>query len=331
MEKDGEVKPSAGSRERKPQDLQNNFRGSISGSEPVLDYIQDLDVRLRMFEELNRQPAKAFGPLNVAVFSVFMVAPITRLEKILHDVQRLTEANDQLIIECVLGNLICRALYGIQAFANKGGYQYRSTQAPPMMAQCLHQVQTHRADIWCSMREQIQILESPQNLICLDPKLHWYFNNREMALKPLRKTDHGSVVVQLHWLKQPNVTPSTSLQGIDMDEWMQRAGLADNSAWGDNISGLSVETGQRFVLSANDPAHVPNFELLQLSWDLLRIMAISGVARLEDLSDYSGSDGDIYHESNSGIWSEDGYAQLRSWAEGIQTDEELENNAESSS
>lgn len=187
-----------------------------------------------------------------------------------------------------------------------------------------------QADIWCSLIKQTNILESPQNLIRLDPRLHWYYNNGEMALKPLRKKDDGSVVVQLHWLKRHYVTPSTSLQGVDMDEWMQRAGLADNSTWGTNTSGIPIETGQTFVLGANDPAHIPNFELLQLSWDLLRIMAISGVATLEDWSDYGGSDGDIYHEAESGIWNEDDYARMQSWASNIQTDEELKNNAESS-
>lgn len=80
----------------------------------MLDYIQDLDVRLRIFQELN-QPNYAFGPLNVAVFSVLMVAPITKLEEILHYVQRLAKENDRLSIACVLGNLICYALDGIQA------------------------------------------------------------------------------------------------------------------------------------------------------------------------------------------------------------------------
>lgn len=43
---------------------------------------------------------------------------------------------------------------------------------------------------------------------------------------------------------------------------------------GNNIIGLSSETEQTFVESANDPAHDPSFELLQLSCDLRRITAI---------------------------------------------------------
>lgn len=178
------------------------------------------------------------------------------------------------------------------------------------------------SNVWYIMMEETNILESPQNVIRLDPKLHWYYNNGEMALKPLRKTNDGAVVVQFHWLKRHDFEPSASLRSADMDEWMQRAGLADNSSWGNNISGLPIETGQTFVLRAEDPAHVPSFELLQLSWDLRRIMAISGVANLEDLSDYSGDDGDIYHEGESSIGDEDFYAKLRSWVEGIQTDDE---------
>jgi hypothetical protein len=185
--------------------------------------------------------------------------------------------------------------------------------------------------IWHRVIGQTNILKSPQNVIRLDPKLHWYYNNGEMALKPLRKTEDGSVVVQFHWLKRHEFEPSASLRGANIDEWMQRAGLADNSAWGSNISGLPVETGQTFVLRAKDPAHVPSFELLQMSWDLRRIVAISGATNLRNLSDCGGSDGYGYYGGESGVGDEESwYAQLRSWVEGIQIDEEPENNDESS-
>jgi hypothetical protein len=50
---------------------------------------------------------------------------------------------------------------------------------------------------------------------------------------------------------------------------------------------------KRFFLVQDDPAYVPSFELLQLFWELRRIMTIDGVANLENLSDHGGSDGDI--------------------------------------
>lgn len=166
-----------------------------------------------------------------------------------------------------------------------------------------------QADIWCSMIEQTNILESPQNLIRLDPQLHWYFNNGEMAMKPLRKTDDGSVVVQFHWLKRHHVAPSDTLRGINMDEWIRRAGLADNSAWGDNISGLPVETGQTFVLQktlhtfqVSNSYNYPG--ICSVSW--LSVALLDWKVRIIVVAM------DVFIKTDSGIWSEDDYAQLRS-------------------
>lgn len=117
----------AGPQQGKPQDLQNIFEGSTTESEPVLEYIQDLDARLRIFEELNRQPAEAWDSPIVAVFGVVMVAPITRLEDILHQVQRLAEANDKLAISCVFGAFQCFAEDGIEACSSSS----RHPLSPP--------------------------------------------------------------------------------------------------------------------------------------------------------------------------------------------------------
>lgn len=108
-----------------------------------------------------------------------------------------------------------------------------------------------------------------------------------MALKPLRKIDDKSILVQIHWLKHHPMKCSNIFHGT-MDGWLRKVGLENNSTWG-NItshrwSGIPTETGQTFILKAENPEHVPNFELLKLSWDLLRITAISGAAEPQDLS-----------------------------------------------
>lgn len=115
MHEGGEIEPLAGPQERKPQDLQIKFWSRISEPEPVLGYIQDLEVRLRLFEELGPHAVKDLERPNVAVFSAFMVAPITKLEEIVHHVQRLAGANDKFGLGCVLGTLHYLALEGIQA------------------------------------------------------------------------------------------------------------------------------------------------------------------------------------------------------------------------
>jgi hypothetical protein len=147
-----------------------------------------------------------------------------------------------------------------------------------------------------------------------------------MALKPLRKMDDGSVVVQFHWLKSHTLKSTTTFEGVDMNDRMLQAGLEDNSAWGDVLmhrkSGLPIETGQTFILKGNGPLLAPSFELLQLSWDLSRIVAISGAAEPVDLSDVESDDEDI---------DEDNFDWVQQWAGRIREDEKPQYGAKSPS
>lgn len=209
----------------------------------------------------------------------------------------------------------------------------------------MHMIRTFwspdQASAWCSMIQKTAVLGSPQNLISLNHQLHWWFDNGKLALKPLRKLDDGSIVVQFHWLKASGLKPATPLPigDLDMDKWMHEAGLTDNSSWGNlkihRWSGKPIETGQTFILGATNPSLAPSFELLQLSWDMLRMIAICGAAEPEDLLDDNGSgSGDFgaeAFETDVNVWNEDDYVQLRHWAGDIGSSEELEHDANSSS
>jgi hypothetical protein len=56
--------------------------------------------------------------------------------------------------------------------------------------------------------------EAPQNLLSLNHQLHAWFDSAKMALKPLRKLDDGSVVVQFHWLRVGKLKPAHSKTGL---------------------------------------------------------------------------------------------------------------------
>lgn len=144
-----------------------------------------------------------------------------------------------------------------------------------------------------------------------------------MALKPLRKLDDGSIVVQFHWLKAGKLRPAQQQDGVDLDLIFAEAGL-ESTTWGHMLahraSGLRLETGQVFTLTASDPAHMPNFDLLQLSWDLLRVISICGAAEEEDVDDDDDND-DYYNDHDDGysIGASDGIyedndAQIHQWA-----------------
>ncbi|KAL7901165.1 hypothetical protein HDV64DRAFT_243381 [Trichoderma sp. TUCIM 5745] len=59
----------------------------------------------------------------------------------------------------------------------------------------------------------------------------------ESILKTLRKLNDGSVVVQLHWLKRHGTGARTCFGdgdiNININNYMQRLELEDNTAWGD--------------------------------------------------------------------------------------------------
>ncbi|EHK25722.1 uncharacterized protein TRIVIDRAFT_219483 [Trichoderma virens Gv29-8] len=144
------------------------------------------------------------------------------------------------------------------------------------------------------------VTESPENLISLNRQIHYWFDNGFMALKPLRKNPDGSVDVQLHWLRQSSLKPSDLiLQSHAIENWTISAGI-DSQCWGEirahRFSGLRLRTGQVFTLRPRDrpKAEAPNFDLLLLSWDLLRVGAISGAAEIADLSIVDSDDDDDY-------------------------------------
>lgn len=141
-----------------------------------------------------------------------------------------------------------------------------------------------KAGRWSALFQDQGVTESAQNLVCLNHQLHWWFHNAKFALKPPRKTEDGGVVVQFHWLKANGLKPHRPLRGgLSFSDILSEAGLSDNDAWGDKLahrkSGLPLQTGQTFVLGAKYPEQAPSFELLQLSWDLLRVAAICGCRR----------------------------------------------------
>lgn len=180
-----------------------------------------------------------------------------------------------------------------------------------------------QAKIWLDLVQNTTIIESARNLLSFNQQIHWWFKNGNLALKPLRQLDDGSVVVQFHWLKCHQIKPTTQFDG-NFNDFMKKAGLEDNSAWGDILAygkdGMPLRTGQIFTLKADkdNPELVPSFELLKLSWDMLRIIAISGAAEPKELWKEDGRD--------PKTWADEVTFRLRSW---MDQDDRMEEDDES--
>ncbi|KEZ42870.1 hypothetical protein SAPIO_CDS5298 [Scedosporium apiospermum] len=123
-----------------------------------------------------------------------------------------------------------------------------------------------------------RVLDSPQNMICLEPLLHRWWRMAYIALEPYEKLPDG-VRVRLRWLHR---TPFDVEQRLDLDT-DPRQHLSSPSVAGllkmvDFRSGHPLLDGTIVDLVSSDPNQCVSFEILELQWDLLRLAALSGAA-----------------------------------------------------
>ncbi|KAM6483535.1 hypothetical protein HDV62DRAFT_405407 [Trichoderma sp. SZMC 28011] len=193
--------------------------------------------------------------------------------------------------------------------------------------------------------------KSPQNMLSLNRQLSWWFQSGKVAFKPLRKTNTGPLIgVQVYWLKKSKLEPTqlftnhTSLCRV-ADSAGITYGCAGKKGWGrcdTSYDGdFGMETGHIHGLGENYGIEPPSFELLQVSWDLLRVAAICGATQPvfwsdevhEDNNDYYDDDvdyGDDHFdddydedemESQPDMYMDKNYAQLLRWAGEIEGQE----------
>lgn len=126
------------------------------------------------------------------------------------------------------------------------------------------------------------LIQSPQNLLSLSPQLQSWWYNLKFALKPLRKQEDG-IVVQRHWLKLSTLAPTDKIPiGANLSE------SVDPQGWGDDCgnllvhhkSGRRIKTGHTFVIRAENPEHLPSFDLLEVQWNIARVATISGLSKV---------------------------------------------------
>ena len=155
--------------------------------------------------------------------------------------------------------------------------------------------------VWRETCEDVGVTESPQNIICLNKHLHALWGSASFGLKPLRDraVERNEVWVQFHWLRQglymptdfalPEITDKQihelakcaaegshgfAMAGSDLDG----NGRGRNDTLAHRASGIPIQTGQVFVIRAEDPRNLPSLDLLELQWHLVRLAAMSGAA-----------------------------------------------------
>ena len=154
---------------------------------------------------------------------------------------------------------------------------------------------------WSDKFHDSGVTESPKNLISLSHQIHFWWDKAKFGFKPLRKVKNG-VVLQFHWFRQPLLKPKE----IIGEDFLQQAFEGNTKIWGERLahrkSGYPVKTGQVFTITAEREEDVPDWELLELQWNLLRVAAMSGAANVPD-SYYLESDDES--EGGLGVWGQE--------------------------
>jgi len=152
----------------------------------------------------------------------------------------------------------------------------------------LHLWGEEQSTIWAQQYQRFTETEATQNGISMNHQIHYWFDNAKFALKPLKPLgqDNNSIVVQWHWLKPTMFKPKDRTCRYDSTATiLEKAGLMDKN-WGTRLahreSGVPIRTGQIFTIRADNPEDLPSWDLLELSWNLLRVAAICGAADVPD-------------------------------------------------
>jgi HNH endonuclease len=131
-----------------------------------------------------------------------------------------------------------------------------------------------------------------QNLICLAPHAHAYWERAYFVLKPIRISDDKKRLdVQFFWLPKRSYSPEVDILHVPqlpayMDQGPNLVMLFNCK------TRIPICSGDEIFLETDDPVSrpLPDFRLLEMQWVLHRLTAVSGAAEPQD--DFQGDDSD---------------------------------------
>ncbi|KAK2014453.1 hypothetical protein LZ32DRAFT_690470 [Colletotrichum eremochloae] len=147
-------------------------------------------------------------------------------------------------------------------------------------------------------------VDTMRNMICLSPQLHDWWTRGYFALEPIKSSSESisggtptrldrtakkprleqewSIHIRFHWLRKTDIPTLTSQVNFSQDPV---AKLQDLKGEGGGLvktfnatTGRLVESGQMFTITADSSDEIPDFDILLLQWDLLRMWRLAGDA-----------------------------------------------------
>ncbi|KAI8683280.1 hypothetical protein NCS56_00452200 [Fusarium sp. Ph1] len=306
-----------------PRITPNDVEDSTDRIETETDnYITDFAVRevlITEWDQLRRSriPVRYFTPTATGIL---MVAPL----EILQDLLQSCKTSPDVFFDGVMARLNKDGFEAIQSYVPgdrmvtipsideenatpcilEGGSRLMGTLSLfPRMGngqQEIHRLQSilevfwgEKAASWIATFTNPDFVESPQNHISLNSTSQFLFGGARLAFKPIRSADPNERRLQLHWLKPSAFRVFNS---YFYDNPLQHAGLdAENiKTWGNRFADrkgwLRFKTGHVITIRAENPADLPDWDMLELQWDLLRVAAIAGAKQsyMDDGTDWDG-------------------------------------------
>lgn len=127
------------------------------------------------------------------------------------------------------------------------------------------------------------IVDSPKNMICLSPLLHYWWGKAYFAFEPYERLPDG-IRVRFRWLTKSRFEGVQTLDSLDHDprtclhEPDQQGFIEARVAKSDH----PILDGTFIDLTADSPEDQASWDLMQLQYDLLRMSALSGPGEAAD-------------------------------------------------
>ncbi|KAK1991341.1 hypothetical protein LX36DRAFT_716134 [Colletotrichum falcatum] len=119
-------------------------------------------------------------------------------------------------------------------------------------------------------------INTAANMICLDETLREWWN---MAVPGGPQGRRWRIRLRFHWLKKAAIHDLTSVVDFSVDPvpMLQEPDEGPPEIL-NATTRRSVESGQAFTVTAGSPRELPDYDILRLQWDLLRMWRLAGGA-----------------------------------------------------
>ena len=156
-------------------------------------------------------------------------------------------------------------------------------------------------------------IDTPQNMLTLEPSLHTLWGEGHVAFEPYQQLDNG-VVLKFRWLRKRQAPKTKDLysprQSMDLTTHPDSVLPDQNTHKMPHFETYRpILDGQEVVITSDNNALHPNWDVLQLAWDLCCMTSLAAAADVvpewELDFDLFDDDSDLEYDNDSDLQCDD--------------------------